>query len=61
MRGIHKTDDLDMWFDKMGGLMVLDDLMEEGGNDKCVLDLLTTSLGVCHKKILVFVSLHVDI
>ena len=36
MRAIHKTDDLDMWFDKMGGLMVLDDLMEEGGNDKCV-------------------------
>lgn len=29
-----------MWFPR-GGLLVLDDLMDEGGNDKCVLDLFT--------------------
>ena len=38
--GVPDTDQLKMWFPK-GGLLVLDDLMAEGGNDKRVLDLFT--------------------
>lgn len=38
--GIPETTDLNHWFPK-GGILVLDDLMEEGGNDKRVLDLFT--------------------
>jgi len=38
--GIPDSDQLPQWFPK-GGLLVLDDLMEEGGNDKRVLDLFT--------------------
>jgi len=38
--GIPDSDLLPIWFPK-GGLRVLDDLMEEGGNDKRVLDLFT--------------------
>ena len=46
-RGIHfhegfpQTVDLDTWYPPEGGLLILDDLMEEGGNDKRVLDLFT--------------------
>ena len=37
--------DLQHWFGPTkGGVLVLDDLMEEAGNDKCVLDLLTKNL-----------------
>ena len=36
--GVPDTDQLKTWFPK-GGLLVLDDLMAEGGNDKRVLDL----------------------
>ena len=38
--GIPDIDQLSKWFPR-GGLLVLDDLMEEGGNDKRVLDLFT--------------------
>ncbi len=38
--GIPEETDLIKWFPR-GGVMVLDDLMEEGGNDKRVLDLFT--------------------
>ena len=38
--GIPDSDTLPHWFPK-GGVLVLDDLMDEGGNDKCVLDLFT--------------------
>ncbi|KAL9987905.1 hypothetical protein ACROYT_G002286 [Oculina patagonica] len=38
--GIPEEVDLTKWFPR-GGVMVLDDLMEEGGNDKRVLDLFT--------------------
>ena len=38
--GIPDSELLPVWFPK-GGLLVLDDLMEEGGNDKRVLDLFT--------------------
>ena len=46
-RGIHfheglpQTADLDTWYPPEGGVLILDDLMEEGGNDKRVLDLFT--------------------
>ena len=46
-RGIHfheglpQTADLDTWYPPEGGLLILVDLMEEGGNDKRVLDLFT--------------------
>ena len=39
-QGIPDTDQLKTWFPK-GGLLVLNDLMAEGGNDKRVLDLFT--------------------
>ena len=38
--GIPETDHLKSWFQK-GGLLVLDDLMAEGGEDKEILDLFT--------------------
>ena len=38
--GIPETDHLKSWFPK-GGLLVLDDLMAEGGEDKELLDLFT--------------------
>ena len=38
--GIPDTENLPKWFPK-GGILVLDDLMEEAGNDKRVLDLFT--------------------
>ena len=38
--GIPDSELLPKWFPE-GGLLVLDDLMEEGGNDKRVLDLFT--------------------
>ena len=38
--GIPDSELLPVWFPK-GGLLVLDDLMEEGGNEKRVLDLFT--------------------
>ena len=39
--GIPQTTDLDTWYPPEGGVLILDDLMEEGGNDKRVLDLFT--------------------
>ena len=40
--GIPTKEDLETWFrPTKGGILVLDDLMEEGGNDKRVLDLFT--------------------
>ncbi|XP_068697139.1 uncharacterized protein [Montipora capricornis] len=40
--GIPDIDHLRQWFGKSGGgILVLDDLMDEGGNDKRVLDLFT--------------------
>ena len=38
--GVPPSSQLKKWFPK-GGLLILDDLMEEGGNDKEVLDLFT--------------------
>ena len=41
-QGIPDTAQLDKWFKKTnGGVLILDDLMEEGGQDKRVLDLFT--------------------
>ena len=39
--GIPESDDLIKWFNK-GGVLTLDDLMDEGSGAKCVLDLFTT-------------------
>ena len=39
-KGIPESDHLKSWF-PMGGLLVLDDLMAEGGEDKELLDLFT--------------------
>ena len=39
--GLPTTTDLTRWFGNDGGILVLDDLMAEGGNDKQVLDLFT--------------------
>ena len=39
-KGISQSDHLKSWFPK-GGLLVLDDLMAEGGEDKELLDLFT--------------------
>ena len=39
-QGIPDPSQLSQWFPK-GGVLVLDDLMEEGGQDKRVLDLFT--------------------
>ena len=38
--GIPELSDLTKWFPK-GGILVMDDLMDEGGSDKRVLDLFT--------------------
>ena len=41
-QGIPEVEHLQTWFSKSrGGILVLDDLMDEGGNDKRVLDLFT--------------------
>ena len=41
-QGIPSSQDLTRWYQTQGGgLLVLDDLMDEGGNDKRVLDLFT--------------------
>ena len=42
--GLPTTTDLTRWFGSEGGILVLDDLMAEGGNDKQVLDLFTKHL-----------------
>ena len=39
--GLPTATDLTRWFGSEGGILVLDDLMVEGGNDKQVLDLFT--------------------
>ena len=39
--GLPTATDLTRWFGNEGGILVLDDLMAEGGNDKQVLDLFT--------------------
>ena len=39
--GLPTMTDLTRWFGNDGGILVLDDLMAEGGNDKQVLDLFT--------------------
>ena len=39
--GIPDTDLLHKWFPKGQGILVLDDVMDEGSNDKRVLDLFT--------------------
>ena len=52
-KGIPTTAHLDKWFKKTnGGVLVLDDLMEEGGRDKSVLDLFTKDSH--HRNITVF-------
>ena len=52
-KGIPTTAHLDKWFAKTnGGVLVLDDLMEEGGRDKSVLDLFTKDSH--HRNITVF-------
>ena len=41
-QGVLDMSDLQHWFSPMnGGILVLDDLMEEASNDKRVLDLFT--------------------
>ena len=39
--GIPELEELDAWFPKGQGILVLDDLMDEGSHDKRVLDLFT--------------------
>jgi len=39
--GIPELEELDLWFPKGQGILVLDDLMDEGSGDKRVLDLFT--------------------
>ena len=39
--GLPTATDLTRWFGNKGGILVLDDLMAKGGNDKQVLDLFT--------------------
>ena len=39
--GIPELEELDAWFLKGQGILVLDDLMDEGSGDKRVLDLFT--------------------
>ena len=39
--GIPELDELDQWFPKGKGILVMDDLMDEGSHDKRVLDLFT--------------------
>ena len=39
--GIPELDELDAWFPKGKGILVMDDLMDEGSHDKRVLDLFT--------------------
>ena len=39
--GIPDPEVFDKWYPQKGGLLILDDLMEEGGKDKRVLDLFT--------------------
>jgi len=53
--GVLDTDQLKTWFPK-GGLLVLDDLMPEGGNDKRVLDLFTEHFH--HQKVTVLYLCH---
>jgi len=50
-KGIPDPPQLDKWFPK-GGVLILDDLMEEGGQDKRVLDLFTKDSH--HRNITVF-------
>lgn len=38
--GVPNSESIQKWFPK-GGIMILDDLMDEGGNDKSVMDLFT--------------------
>ena len=40
-KGIPNDEDLDKWFPKGQGILILDDLMNEGSGDKRVLDLFT--------------------
>ena len=39
--GLSQTTDSETWYPPEGGVLILDDLMDEGGNDKRVLDLFT--------------------
>ena len=57
--GIPDSELLPVWFPK-GGLLVLDDLMEEGGNDKRVLDLFTKHSHHQNVTVLYLVSRHVS-
>ena len=65
-RGIHfhegfpQTTDLETWYPPEVGVLILDDLMEEGGNDKRVLDLFTKHSHHRHINRLVFVSRSVS-
>ena len=65
-RGIHfheglpQTADLVTWYPPEGGLLILDDLMEEGGNDKRVLDLCNQTLASSSHHRLVSVSRSVS-
>ena len=40
-KGIPEQTHLTKWFDQKGGILILDDLMKEGGQEKRVLDLFT--------------------
>ena len=40
-KGLPPEGQLSKWFGPKGGVLILDDLMEEGGNNKRVLDLFT--------------------
>ena len=51
--GIPEVEDLQKWFPQ-GGMLVLDDLMDKGGNDKHVLDLFMRESH--HRNIMVFYS-----
>ena len=57
--GVPATDQLKTWFPK-GELLVLDDLMAEGGNDKRVLDLFTKTFSPSERHSVVLVSRNVS-
>ena len=56
--GLPAREDLDAWFKGRGGLLVLDDLIDEAGRDKNVLDLFTK---YSHHKGISVVSLLQDL
>ena len=58
--GIPEYQDLVTWFPQGGGILVLDDLMDEGSGDKRVLDLFTKHSSSSKCVSVVLMSRHVS-